>query len=255
MQAHPHFRLGRQEARRDARNFLFAELLRAAPRLPSQYDFDVAHPGVPLPMFGNDQYGDCVIAGRAHQTLRFELLEQQKVIPISLDDVVNEYFAQTGGEDDGLIVLDSLSLWRKKGWTAAGKHYKIRAFSEIRGQQRNAQTRAAIYLDVGVGLGLALPLSAQRQIDAGQAWDVVSGRGSAPGSWGGHYVYVCGYTLAGPVCVTWGRKQAMTWRFFAKYCDECYALFDAANTQTHKARSWLVLERLEELLAKVAAVH
>jgi hypothetical protein len=30
-------------------------------------------------MFANDYHGDCVIAGRAHQTLRFEDKEQNKM--------------------------------------------------------------------------------------------------------------------------------------------------------------------------------
>ena len=89
--------------------------------------------------------------------------------------------------------------------------------------------RRAIFADVGAGLGLELPKSAQAQIQTGQPWDVVSGPGSAPGSWGGHYVHVPGYTPLGPVCVTWGRKQQMTWAWFGKYCDEAYAIFDAKN--------------------------
>ena len=76
---------------------------------------------------------------------------------------------------------------------------------------------------------LYLPLAAQKQIQTGQPWEVTTGPGSAPGSWGGHYVYVSGYTAKGPMCVTWGRKQQMTWAWFAKYCDEAYATFDAKN--------------------------
>jgi hypothetical protein len=30
-------------------------------------------------------------------------------------------------------------------------------------------------------------------------------------------------------CVTWGRKQQMTWAWLEKYCDEAYAIFDAKN--------------------------
>ena len=83
--------------------------------------------------------------------------------------------------------------------------------------------------DVGVGIGVQLPEDAKAQIDAGEPWDVTNGAGSTPGSWGGHYMYVCGYTTTGPVCVTWGRKQQATWGWLAKYCDEAYAIFDAKN--------------------------
>jgi len=83
------------------------------------------------PPFANDTYGDCVIAGRAHQTLRFESLEQGKRLTITDREVLEEYFKETGGEDTGLVVLDSLKLWRRRGWKAAGARYRIKAFAEI----------------------------------------------------------------------------------------------------------------------------
>src|SRR5437870_3185368 len=102
---HPLFRLGKAPARRDPRNFKFAALLRAPVTLPPTYDFDLTHRGIPTPMFANDVYGDCVIAGRAHQTLRFELIEQGSKIAIADRDVVREYLKETGGPDTGLVVL------------------------------------------------------------------------------------------------------------------------------------------------------
>ena len=43
-----------------------------------------------------------------------------------------------------------------------------------------------------------------------------------------------GYTKSGPVCVTWGRKQQMSWAFLVKYCDEAYAIIDAIDTAKKK---------------------
>jgi hypothetical protein len=218
IQAHKVFKLGKAAARKDSRNLKFANVLRATlPSLPPSYDFDVTHTGIPTPMFGNDTYGDCVIAGRAHQTLRFED-----------NDVLKEYFEETGGPDTGLVVLDSLNLWRHKGWKAARNTYHIRAYAEVDFANHD-EVRQAIFADLGVGLGLQLPKSAQGQIQTGQPWDVTTGPDARPGSWGGHYVYVSGYSPNGPVCVTWGRKQQMTWAWLDKYCDEAYALFDARN--------------------------
>jgi hypothetical protein len=53
-------------------------------------------------MFGNDTIGDCVIAGRAHQTLRFEDIEPGSVLEaeslmITDKDVLKEYYKETGG--------------------------------------------------------------------------------------------------------------------------------------------------------------
>jgi len=251
IQRHPLFKLGKARARRDRRNLKFAAILRAPAPLPKEYDFDVKHPGIPTPIFANDRYGDCVIAGRAHQTLRFEEAEQRRILGITDEDVVREYFKETGGADSGLVVLDSLKRWRKQGWSAAKGRYRIRAFSELDRTVR-AEVKQAIVLDIGVGLGLSMPLSAQEQFQAGKPWDVVRGPGGAVNSWGGHYVHVPGYTTAGPVCVTWGRKQQMTWAFFAKYCDEAYAIIDAKDTA--KLRKALDRKALNAFLARCAPI-
>ena len=246
--SHKVFKLGKAPARRDRRNLLFRRVLKRAPALPREYDFDREHPGTPTPMFRNDTYGDCVIVGRAHQTLRFEALEEGKRITITDKEVLDEYFKETGGEDTGLVVLDSLKLWRKRGWKAAGSRYKIKAFAEIKPESRD-EIRSAVYLDLGVGLGLWLPLSAQGQIEAGKPWDAVTGPAGEPGSWGGHYVYVPAYKVAGPVCVTWGMKQAMTWAFLERYCDEAYAILDAVNTPMKKRA--LKKREIESFLARL----
>lgn len=180
-------------------------------------------------MFGNDVHGDCVIAGRAHQTLRFEDIEQGSVMMITDQDVLNEYFKETGGPDTGLVVLDSLNEWRHNGWNVGNNSFTIQAFAQVNQKNKN-EVRQAIFADVGLGFGVQLPNAAKAQIQSGQRWDVTKGPDSKPGSWGGHYVYVCGYTPAGPVCVTWGRKQQMTWAWVNKYCDEAYAIFDAQDT-------------------------
>ena len=228
IQAHPLFKLGKAAAVRDKDTVAFVQLLRAAKALPTKYDFDTTHPGIPTPMFGNDSLGDCVIAGRAHQTLRFEDIEQGSVLMIKDADVTKEYFKETGGADNGLVVLDSLKLWQAKGWKVGTKTYKIRAYASV-DFKNHTQVKQAIFSDVGVGLGVQLPKAAQAQIQTGQPWSVTTGPDAKPGSWGGHYIFVPGYTKLGPVCVTWGRKQQMTWDWLNKYCDEAYAIFDAAD--------------------------
>ena len=172
--SHKVFKLGKAAAKRDKRNFKFATLLKAVPALPPSYDFDTKHPGIPTPMFSNDTLGCCVISGRAHQTLRFEDIEQGSVLMITDKEITREYFKETGGADSGLVVLDSLNTWRHKGWKL-GKHtYRIQAFAEV-DRGNHAQTRRAIYADVGVGIGVNLPKSAQTETQTGQPWATTSG--------------------------------------------------------------------------------
>ena len=209
IQRHSLFKLGKKPPRRDRRNLQLKSILRAGIKVPREYDVDTAHPAVPTPVFANDRFGDCVIAGRAHQTLRFELSEQRALIAITDAEVVREYLLETGGEDTGLVVLDSLKRWRKVGWIAAAERYFITAFAEI-DRTRAMEVKRAVVTELGVGLGLSLPLTAQPEFAAAKPWTTISGPGSTPGSWGGHYVYVTGYTSIGPTCVTWGRKQQMS---------------------------------------------
>lgn len=242
---HPLFKLGKAPARRDSRNLKLKAILRGPVETPVEYDFDASHSGVPTPVFANDRLGDCVIAGRAHQTLRFELVEQRRLIAITDGEVVREYFIETGGRDTGLVVLDSLNRWRKRGWLAGGDRYFITAFAEI-DRSTPSEVMRTVFTDLGVGLGLRLPRTAQREFEAGTEWGTTTGPGSAPNSWGGHYVYLTGYTKLGPTCVTWGRKQRMTWGFFRKYADEAYAIIDALDTP--KKRRTLNQAKIERFL-------
>ena len=59
-----YLKLGKLEAKHDDRTIKLVTILSPAlPKIPLIYDFDTAHPGVDMPMFLNDQLGDCVIAG------------------------------------------------------------------------------------------------------------------------------------------------------------------------------------------------
>lgn len=92
------FKLGKAPANRDKRNLKFSTLLNHAEALPpTDYDFDLSHSGIPTPMFAKDKYGCCVISGRAHQTLRFEDMEEGSVLMIPDKDVIREYFLESVG--------------------------------------------------------------------------------------------------------------------------------------------------------------
>lgn len=251
---HAYFKLGKAPAKKDKRNFKMAELLKVVPSVPKEWDYDITHSRfhIPLPMFANNVHGNCVIAGRAHQTLRFEATEQKKVIKVTEKDVLREYWKEAGGSgpdyDQGLVVLDSLKSWRKNGWKAANRKYSIHAFAQI-DQASQAEVKSAVYLLTGAGAGLSLPKSAQLQLAAGKPWDVTNGPHSKPNSWGGHYVFLSGYTTSGPVCVTWDRKQQMTWAFLKKYCDELYGIVD--NKDRFLKKSPIDVEKLEQYLKEL----
>lgn len=229
------FKLGKLAAQSDYRTLNLAHVFSTElPPIPESYIFDRAHKGIPLRMFANDEYGCCVISGRAHQTLRFEKVEQDAIIKITDDEVVKEYFRETGGPDSGLVMLSSLNAWRK-GWKVGGRTFTIDAFGRI-DKRSPSNIKAAIYLLGGLQIGLWLPLSAQDQI--GNVWTMVSGSRGRPGTWGGHCVHIIGYETTAKglrlICVTWGALQSMTYEFFLSCCDEAYGVVDSLDTWREK---------------------
>jgi hypothetical protein len=164
---------------------------------------------------------------------------------------MDEFYDQTERKNKSVKVLDSLKRWRTRGWQAAGQNFKIKVFAQITPTDHE-QVKRGILISLGVGLGFMLPDSAKGQFDDGQPWEVISGPGSKANSENGHYVYVSGYTKDGPVCVTWGSKQKMTWEFVDRYCDEAYAIIDDIETPARK--QLLDGEKINEFLKTCARV-
>jgi hypothetical protein len=183
------------------------------------------------------------MVGRANQTLAFEDDELNQVIPISTDDVLKEYWKEQGYNscifkkkpkpggifDNGLVVLNSLNLWRKNGWIAAGHKYRIYAFAAV-DVFNHPLVKTGNFLLNGLLFGISLPLTAQDQV--GKVWEVVNGPGNEPNSWGGHLVFNKDYPDGQPNVITWGNNQEMTWGFAEKYCDEVYAVVDDKDSKS-----------------------
>jgi hypothetical protein len=237
--------LGKLPAKKDKRNLLVKDILKEAKIYPTSYNFDTKHKGIPTPMYGNDKHGCCVISGRAHQTLRFEFEEQNKVLPITDTEVLAEWRKENGNTENGLYMLDSLKLWRKSGWTAGGKKYKIKAFAQS-DPKNPKEIKNIVYHDIGIQLGISMPDTWSSEFSAGKPWTDTS---LPPNPYNGHCVFVCGYTPSYVTCVTWARKQKMSWEWFKKYVDEAYAAVDAVNIKAFDQA------KIEEFLETVTPVE
>ena len=66
---------------------------------PTTYDFDEVHPGITIEMYKNDVLDDCVIAARAHHTIRLIYVPGASVLTISDEDITFEYNHETGFQD------------------------------------------------------------------------------------------------------------------------------------------------------------
>jgi len=242
--------LGKGAAVFDRRTIPLKGVLKAIlPPLPASFNVRRSFGNLQFPEgdhYGNageKPIGNCVAVAKYLHQMSFEAYEQGKIIPVTTEDIVNQYNAEADGY--GLIMLDSAKQWRKKGLPVGrkkflcvkygGRCYKCHAFASV-DMIHMEEIKASIALMFGLFTGLMLPLTAQDQFNNGKIWDVVDGPGGDPGSWGGHGVYTYSYAAVNEKtddyvleCYTWGQRQLMTRRFMLKYCDERYAVIDAAN--------------------------
>ena len=136
---------------------------------------------------------------------------------MSLYSAVSGFSPDNPSSDQGAVETDVLNYWLRH----KVEGHALSAFAAL--QPRDIRdVKDAIWLFGGVILGL---LCRQRAISRrlGRSRCRISGDG-APGSWGGHAVYVVAYDARGLTCITWGRLKRMSWNFWAAYCDEAYGL-------------------------------
>jgi hypothetical protein len=215
------YRLGKTPARPGAVSMKLSAYL-SKPQLPvppanfGHYDLIPKYG-----MLGNDNYGDCVWAGAAHETMMW-CKEVGSSVAFKDKGVLSDYSKVTGFDpndpttDQGTDMQVAASYRRKTGVIdAKGKRHKVVAYLAI-AKGNLEQHMAAAYLFGAVGVGIKFPKSAMAQFSAGKPWDVVAG---SPLD-GGHYIPLVGRRNGKLLVITWGRIQEMTPKFFAKYNDE-----------------------------------
>ena len=256
-------KLGKLEPLIDKRTIPLKAIIRAEllPELPPSYNIDESLGGIEDNfVFNNFMYGDCVIAARAHQTLRFEKFEQGVQIPIADQEVIDQYFKETGGRDTGLVLLTSLKRWRNEGWKVGDKVYTIYAFASVDWKNHD-EVKHCIHLLGGVNFGMMVFQKDLDQFNANEEWQLTGSNGSFKGR---HGVYLYAYTDEhhdcphcavgwddkGLICMTWGKRQRMSWDFWDARIDEAYGIVD--NRNKWMGESPVDVEKLDAYLNEIA---
>lgn len=241
-----HF-LGKTAARPDAISFKFAKYFIAAalPTPPAVF----GHYGAIASWgeLGNNRYGNCVLAGGAHETMLWTA-EAGNIAAFDDNSVLSDYAAITGFDpsdlntDQGTDMQEAASYRRKTGLLDAdGNRHIIDAYvAPATGDVNELLT--ATYLFGAVGIGIRFPKTAMAQFDAGKPWSVVPGAVLD----GGHYVPCVGRAPSGNlVIVTWGRTQEMEPPFFELYNDENVAYLSLEMLKNSMSPEGIALTALE----------
>lgn len=244
--------LGKNPARPNSIKFKLATYtdFSALPPIPSNFGHEEYTPPIDWGILGNSQYGDCVVAGGAHEHM---LWSQMGGHPLNFRtaDVLRDFTAITGQPPSPTVGADmqqAASFRQHVGLLGAdGRRHKIAAYLEIKpGSLR--ELYAAMYLFGAVGVGIFnFPQAAFAQFRNHRAWAVTGG----PLIDGGHYV-PCVALRSNIVCVTWGRFQAMRPSFYTAYCDEAVAyISQEALTAGHSPEGF----DYQALLTDLRALH
>ena len=195
---------------------------------------------------GNDRYGDCVEAGNLRQVQMREANAMGSGWVPSAAEALALYASwsgfnpQTGQPDDGTELARAQALAAQVGIRIGTSDLDVPLPVTVRPGCLNAAT----WLFGSVGLCWALPAALQ---DGNlREWDVATGAGSEPGSWGLHYTCSGAYTPGERKIITWGLEATVTPAFEAKYLvSACAGLsrrwFDARGL-TPPGLSWSELE-------------
>lgn len=192
---------------------------------------------------GNDQYGDCTIAGVSHLISAWDAeVKQKDAVPME-KQVVDEYFRLSGGVDSGLNEADVLKTWHTKGLFGA----KIAGYAPVNPTSL-LQLHQSVAFYGGCYLGIECPLSAQEQFSNGEMWTYVPGSPIE----GGHCVAALGYGPHGGLhCATWGGIAVLSAGFLAHFLDEAWCILPHQMVEARRDSLGINLQTLQEDLAKV----
>lgn len=170
--------------------------------------------------------GDCAFAGPEHIIMGWLAAAKKPIVPFDYASTIAMYSKVTGYDpsqydpatqtnptDQGGDMSQIAEYWQTSGFTAAdGSVHKIGAYLALEPGNLE-QLTAAVYIFEAVGIGFALPSSAEQQFEDGQPWTVVPGATIE----GGHFVPVEGRTKGLWDGVTWGAPHPIGDDFILDY--------------------------------------
>jgi hypothetical protein len=168
-------------------------------------------------MLGNDTHGDCGPVGYLHvhmaDAANFRLKESWP----TADQVVREYLAYTGGQDEGVVLADFLSFCQQHSF--CGK--SLIGYAPAH-HDNLAEVRSVIKLFNAAYVGVQLPQIGLDQFERDEEWDLTDTRADDKIA-GGHCVVPVEFVPGRWGFVTWGKIQFATTRWVERYIDEAWA--------------------------------
>lgn len=252
------YKLGKSGHQPDARDLKLADYFKDSnlPEPPERFGHDKLIQHDAWGVLGNDEYGDCVWAGAAHETMLWNLYgNRSEQIAFTTQGVLSDYSAVTGfspdipDSDQGTYTRQALDYRRTTGIVdAQGKRHTIEAYVALE-PGNTAQLFQALYIFGTVGIGIQFPDTAMMQFHLNERWHPEP----LAQIKGGHYIPAVG-RRNGIHIVTWGQDRIMSKSFYEEYCDEVYvALSTEMLDSLGRSNIGLDITQLRDDLGQVTA--
>ncbi len=213
----PDFKLGKLPGRipvglRDL-TYYAAGHLSAAPAkvaVPSVADWD---------MDGNDQYGDCGVAGLNHGFMAAAADTREGESFPTADQVVSYYLNYTGGQDSGVVLSDFLSYVKQNRFYG----HSVAAYAPVSVSDVNTLRFAINAYDFAY-VGITVTSAMMNAAQGNAPWTWTLEEANDPDQVGGHCIPIVGYDSTWLYAVTWGNIARIAYPAWHQMGDEAWAV-------------------------------
>ncbi len=167
-------------------------------------------------MLGNDQYGDCGVAGLEHGFMA-DATDTHETETFPTDaQAVEYYLGFTDGQDTGVVLSKYLAHVRQAGYFG----HTVSAYAPVAVHDVPTLQTAIAYYDFAY-CGIAVTEAMQEDFHDGQPWTLGSLLSPVKG---GHCVPLVGYDDQYLYAVTWGSVQAISYPAWHFMSEEAWAV-------------------------------
>ena len=183
------------------------------PKAPAK----VAVPGVSTwQMLGNDQYGDCGVAGLQHVFMADAATTGTSETFATDQQAVSYYLDYTQGQDNGVVLSAYLAHVRATGYFG----HSVSAYAPIKVHDVPTLQFAVWAYDAAY-CGIAVTQQMQADFQAGQPWTLESLESPVVG---GHCIPIVGYDSTYLYAVTWGQVQPIAYSAWHYISEEAWGV-------------------------------
>lgn len=212
-------------------------------------DLPKAPPSVAVPhvahwqMLGNDQYGDCGVAGLEHGFMTDAAITLEKENFADAKRTIAYYLHYTNGQDAGVVLADYLNYVRGHGFY----DQRVSAYAPV-AVHDIPTLQTSIYMYGFAYTGIVVTREMQMAFQAHEPWTAETCAGQVIG---GHCVPLVGYDDQFLYLVTWGGVQKITYPAWHAISTEAWAIVTSEFEKAHGDGRGLSITALRHDLDKL----